>query len=321
MSRARRLAGARAILLSSLFRKFPCHDPYLLHTHGHGSLVIPGGLKKNDAFWIDLNKGVRALYFPARYQYSKDYPNDAAYAKVSFVEDGPSRQLIDGSAMMFVNTLGKLVLGQPADLSDISRATAENTALHREFHIGAYSFDSTLVVNVPKFIEASFEVAANFDGASPFDSIYLAKSADIKATRVKNKQPKWELPPEYYTWEWHTQKLMLSYSGQLSKADQINLQEVRSSDVSASAELAVNLLLMAASLIPYVGPVLSTLGGAVLDKMKDVENDSGAEQEEVAQRALGIATPTWNAIPGEAKEQLVKRTVSAVSKCVKMLRR
>ena len=39
-------------------------------------LMIPGGLAKNDTFWIDLNKGVRALYFPARYQYGDDFPND-----------------------------------------------------------------------------------------------------------------------------------------------------------------------------------------------------------------------------------------------------
>jgi hypothetical protein len=30
------------------------------------ALPIPGGLAKWDTFWIDLNKGVRALYFPAR---------------------------------------------------------------------------------------------------------------------------------------------------------------------------------------------------------------------------------------------------------------
>ncbi|KAL8847488.1 MAG: hypothetical protein Q9221_007481 [Calogaya cf. arnoldii] len=50
-------------------------------------LMIPGGLGNNDTFWIDLNKGVRALYFPARYKYSDDFPNDAAYAKISFVEN------------------------------------------------------------------------------------------------------------------------------------------------------------------------------------------------------------------------------------------
>ena len=50
-------------------------------------LVIPGGLAKCNTFWIDLNRGVRAFYFPARFIYHPDAPGDTGYAKISFVEN------------------------------------------------------------------------------------------------------------------------------------------------------------------------------------------------------------------------------------------
>ncbi|KAL9033814.1 MAG: hypothetical protein Q9180_005750 [Flavoplaca navasiana] len=134
---------------------------------------------QNDTFWIDLNKGVRELYFPARYQNSDDFPNDTAYPKISFA-------LID----------------KPIDLEPISRKTAETIALNKAYHVGAYSFDSTLIVNIPKFVEASYYVSVNDPTkAKPHDAVYLAKSDQIHATRLpySDSWDKWSLPPEYYS--------------------------------------------------------------------------------------------------------------------------
>lgn len=147
-------------------------------------LMIPGGLGANDTFWIDLNKGVRALYFPARYVYANDYPGDAAYAKISFVEEG-SRNLIDASNLIFENTLSKLLVDNPMDLTGITRKTAEVIKLDKAYHVGAYSFSKTLIVNVPAFIEASYWVSiGDASKAAPHDAVYLANSEDIKATRM-----------------------------------------------------------------------------------------------------------------------------------------
>ena len=157
-------------------------------------LVVPGGLKNNDTFWIDLNKGVRALYFPARFVYSDDFPKDAAYAKISFVEDG-SRDLIDASDLMFMNGLNKIFGGTDIDLSVYTRQNTDVVKLEKKPHLGAFSYDSTIVVNVPQFIESSYMVASN-QRAKPHDAVYLAKSADIKATRIPKSDggDNWRLP-------------------------------------------------------------------------------------------------------------------------------
>ncbi|KAL8836831.1 MAG: hypothetical protein Q9176_006064 [Flavoplaca citrina] len=276
-------------------------------------LMIPGGLSKNDTFWIDLNKGVRALYFPARYQYSDDFPNDAAYAKISFVEDS-ARNLVDASALIFENTLSKALIDTPIDLEPINRKTAETIALNKEYHVGAYSFDSTLIVNIPKFVEASYYVSINDPSkAKPHDAVYLAKSDQIHATRLpySDSWDKWTLPPEYYGWNRATKLLMRSYSGEISRADQINLQETSTSDIGAGTEFFVSLLLNAASLIPYVGPLVSTLGGQVLENMKDLRTDSSEQEAEAA----GIQGTVWNSIPGEAKDKLVQK----LGDCAKLL--
>jgi hypothetical protein len=203
-------------------------EPDYMHSEAFVKLIpllIPGGLAKNDTFWIDLNKGVRALYFPARYQYSDDFPNDAAYAKISFVEDS-THNLIDAEPLIFGNTLSKSWFDTAIDLVDINRKTVETIALEKKHHVGAYSFDSTIIINVPAFIEASYWVSINDSSrAKPHDAIYLAKSTSIKATRLpaSDSWDNWTMPPEYYHWDLHTKPLMHTYSGDISRQDQVNL--------------------------------------------------------------------------------------------------
>lgn len=91
---------------------------------------------------------------------------------------------------------------------------------------------------------------------------------------------------------------MRSYAGEISRAVQINLQETQTSDIGAGTEFAVSILLLAATLIPYIGPLVSTMGFRVLDSMKELKTDSTAQQAEAA----GISSTVWNSIPGETKE-------------------
>ena len=279
-------------------------------------LVIPGGLAKNDTFWIDLNKGVRALYFPARYIYHPDAPEDAGYAKISFVENS-SRNLIDAKGLIFVNTIGKSLANTPIDLEGITRKTADTIQLNKEYHHGAYSFDSTLIVNVPKFIAASYYVSG---GASrvenPHDALYLAKSADIKASRLPAPDH-WILPPLVYDWRIHTRPLMRSYAKEIGRMDQSNLQEVNTSDLGAGEEFFLNVLVMASSLIPYVGPLISTLGAEGIEALKGLRTDSDTKEVEAA----GISGKIWSSIPGEAKEKLVPKLKEGVTKALKYVHR
>jgi hypothetical protein len=260
-------------------------------------LVIPGGLANNKTFWIDLNKGVRALHFPARYRCSDDFPGDAAYAKISFVENNATRNSIDASGLMFENTVEKWLADSPIDLKGITRETADMIQLNRAYHTGAYSFDSTLIVNVPQFIEASYFVAAEPKRAKPHDSLYLAKSLDIKASRVhkSDSRNKWRLPPRYYDWRTHTQKLQRTYAGQISRSDRVSLQETKTSNIGAGAELGVDILLMVASLIPYIGQLVATMGNQVLENMK-------VGQYRARGRSGGITSAIRSSILGEAKE-------------------
>lgn len=280
-------------------------------------LVIPGGLAKNDLFWIDLNKGVRALYFPARYKYHKDFPEDAGYAKISFVEGGASRKLIDASGLIFENTIGKTLADNPIELEGITRETAETIGLNKEYHVGAYSFDSTLIVNVPKFIAASYYVAGGADRKdNPHDALYLAKSVDINAKRLPDPGH-WILPPLVYDWRIHTQHLMRSYAKELGRMDEANLEEVSNSDLGASEEFFLSVLMNAASLIPYVGPVLSILGAEGIEALKGLRKDSDAAEVDAA----GISNKIWGALPGEAKDKLGPKIAEGVTKALKYVRR
>lgn len=278
-------------------------------------LMIPGGLANNDTFWIDLNKGVRALYFPARYKYSNDFPQDAAYAKISFVEGG-TRNLIDGSQLIFENTIDKFFGGKGIDLTAITQNNANSLPLNKQYHLGAYSFDSTIVVNVPQFIESCYFVSTN-PSIRPYNSIYLAKSADIKATRVPpaDSWDNWHLPSGVYSWVRDMPGLMTSYSAELSRSEQINLIESQTSDIGVGTEFGVNILLMGASMIPYVGPLIAAGGTIMLDKMKNLNTDSSAEDAQ----AVGIAGSVWSSIPGEAKDQVVAKIGAALTKIARAL--
>lgn len=125
------------------------------------------------------------------------------------------------------------------------------------------------------------------------------------------------MPPEYYKWELHTKELMRSYAGEIGRADQVNLQEATTSSVSGEVDLFVNIILCAASLIPYVGPLISTVGGQVLENMKDLRTD--ADDQEAS--AAGITAATWNGMPGEAKEKIVPLLKKAATTMIKITKR
>lgn len=74
---------------------------------------------------------------------------------------------------------------------------------------------------------------------------------------------------------------------------------------------------MAASLIPYIGPLVSTMGSQVLDHMKDLKTDSTAQEAEAA----GITSAMWNSIPGEAKDKFVSKLAHGAAKYAKSLHR
>ncbi|KAF4237715.1 hypothetical protein CNMCM8980_002374 [Aspergillus fumigatiaffinis] len=266
------------------------------------ALPIPGGLAKWDTFWIDLNKGVRALYFPARYVYNKDFPHDAAYAKVSFVEQG-SRKLIDAAPLMFETSLAKLFGGPGVDLAELTRESATTIGLQSAQHVGAYSLEKSIIVNIPKFIEQSYLVATN-QKASPHDAIYLADSKDISA-KPRTPSDDWKWPQDYF---WAS-VVKTVYAEYLSRTEQMNLIEQTTSDLGMGGELALTVLCMAASLVPYVGPFLATAGSIAIEKLKNVESTSPAEDFTL----VAASDKTWNSIPGEAKERLVKGIKSALN--------
>jgi hypothetical protein len=82
-------------------------------------------------------------------------------------------------------------------------------------------------------------------------------------------------------------------------------------------DLFLNIVLFAASLIPYVGPLVSTLGTQVLDNMKDLRTDSSDEEA----NAAGVSGKVWNSIPGESKEEFVKKLAKTATNMLKTLRR
>jgi hypothetical protein len=79
----------------------------------------------------------------------------------------------------------------------------------------------------------------------------------------------------------------------------------------------LNIILFAASLIPYVGPLVSTLGSQVLENMKDLRTDSNDDKASAA----GISAQVWNGIPGEAKEKAVQRLSKTAITLLKTMRR
>lgn len=67
-------------------------------------------------------------------------------------------------------------------------------------------------------------------------------------------------------------------------------------------------------MIPYVGPMVSTLGAKVLDDMQNMRSDSTAEEAQ----AVGISNTVWNSIPGEGKEKLVQKLAEGARYFIKM---
>ena len=63
---------------------------------------------------------MQALSFPARYKYSDEFPNGAAYAGTNFVEDF-SRRPTDASTFRFEDTLSKALVETPFNLFGITR--------------------------------------------------------------------------------------------------------------------------------------------------------------------------------------------------------
>lgn len=168
-------------------------------------LLIPGGLKKVDTFRIDLNKGVRALYFPARYKFSDGLPGHAAYAKISFVDEY-QHNLIDAHNLMDQHTFIKQAFNWSIDLDERARKTEETIALEKKYHTGAYSTNRTLIVNIPQFVDLSYLVAKD-PKTAPYDALYLAKSAEISSTRYTASGG--NIPPKdgVFWWESHVKDI------------------------------------------------------------------------------------------------------------------
>lgn len=333
------------------------------------ALPIPGGLKQNDTFWIDLNKGVRALYFPARYTYSKDFPGDAAYAKISFVNE-KSCPFINAKSLMIEKTGGKMVTPWFGDivptLSTLKGSNTDLANLNIEPKVGAYSFGSTLVINVPQFIESSFLVSMNLS-ASLQDSIHLAKSNDIKAhprtdgfnfhhfpgnktqknvsaDRLSNMDSAalkaiansadgsvveridikthpsddyskngFKFPGRALWIEWNS----YTYADFISKIEQINLIQATKSELSLGAEIALNVLIMAASLVPYVGPFLETGDTFLIEHLTHFQTSDFIDELSV----FGISAAAWNAAPHEAKDAAIARLSMELPKYIKTFKR
>ena len=95
------------------------------------------------------------------------------------------------------------------------------------------------------------------------------------------------------------------------------MKETTVSRLSVGEEFGLNVLLMAASLIPYVGPLVATIGGKVLDNMKDIRSDSTDEDVD----ASGISVTAWSALPGEVKDKLAPKLANTAVKLISILRR
>ena len=108
---------------------------------------------------------------------------------------------------------------------------------------------------------------------------------DIKAKRLPDPGH-WLLPPLVYDWRIHIKPLMRSYAKELGRTDEADLEEVSHSDLSASEEFFLCVLMMASSLAPYVGQVLSTLNQEGIDALKGLHKDS----DDAQLNAAGIST-------------------------------
>ncbi|KAK2750603.1 hypothetical protein FQN57_002674 [Myotisia sp. PD_48] len=277
-------------------------------------LPIPGGLKNSDMFWIDLNKGVRALYFPARFVLHDDKPDRAAYAKISFVERY-ERNLMSAKEIMDENTIGKHLFDLEVDLTNKTRKTEETVKLPRANQVGAYSIHHSLIIDIPRFIESSFWVATD-PKAPVFESIYLAESANIQATPFTDESL--GLFYETGTIGWTTvYKMLKDYAEDKSADDQVNLKQVslETSGLDPGLKVAIDLLLMASSFIPYVGPVFAASAAVFANRVENLGKDPGAETKVV--ESMGISKELWSVAPAKTKDTVLK----GIAKAVRVLKR
>lgn len=106
---------------------------------------------------------------------------------------------------------------------------------------------------------------------SPLDAVYLNNSASIIAKKRPHSDA-WKFPQESIKWEWTS----VSLSDFISKTEQVNMQESTKSHLGLGEEMALTILCMAASLVPYVGPFLATAGSLGIEQLKGVTTDSPA---------------------------------------------
>lgn len=278
------------------------------------TLPIPGGLANADTFWVDLNKGVRALYFPARYTFLNQQPELAAYAKVSFVEDS-DRSLNDATQMFEWNEFSKAIFDTPIDPKDFTDPDREKVKLETRYHVGAYSTKMSLIINVPQFLDACFRASTD-QTTDIYSAISLADSTSIKATRRSHKST-WQLPPDYFPW-WLTQHYCQDLAVLTSRFEQVSFVEKSKSDLKDSQELALNFLAMAASLIPYVGPLIAMGTDKVITSLKNIRETSSGEEAEAA----GISTKdVWDGAPDELKEKVIKKIKPVVETLLDLFHR
>ncbi|OJJ67753.1 hypothetical protein ASPBRDRAFT_661119 [Aspergillus brasiliensis CBS 101740] len=264
------------------------------------ALPIPHGFANSDTFWIDTNGGVRALYFPARFQLNEDCPNIGVYAKISFVEE-KSREFVYAGPLIADNTMARLFDLEEADLSDVSRKVDKTVELHISPHYGADDPLQTVVVNVPKFIDACFGLYLP-NPPLPYDAVYVTHCENIHAKCWPDRPG---LFPGSTVWP---EEVGRSYSAVINTMDQINLQETTKSELGTGAEIGLSILCMAASLVPYIGPLLATGGDVMIEKLKNIRTDS----DETDVGFLGVVSKTWSSTPDEAKSRLVKGIASAL---------
>jgi hypothetical protein len=203
---------------------------------------------------------------------------------------------------MFESSLSKIFGGPGIDLAQVTRETAATIGIQSKQHVGAYSFTQSIVVNIPKFIEQSYLVATN-QKATPHDAIYLADSRDISAKR-RSPSDDWKWPQG---WFWGSE-FKTVYAEYLSRAEQMNLIEETSKDLGMKGEFGLTVLCMAASLVPYVGPFLASAGSIAIDKLKIIQTTSPATEFPL----VAVSDKTWNSIPGETKEGLIKSVKAAI---------
>jgi hypothetical protein len=91
---------------------------------------------------------------------------------------------------------------------------------------------------------------------------------------------------------------MLTYAVELRNREQMRLIESQTSDIDGTTDLVVYLFLNAGSLIPYVGPLVQTLGAGCLEQMKNLIDTSTTEDTQAA----GISVKVWVRFRGSEGE-------------------